>query len=711
MSVSSVPPNDVTEGQAASLIRSLRDTIAQANKDYHQRADPHITDHEYDVAKERLRNLEDQFPHLASPDSPTQTVGAPPIEGFKKAEHSRRMLSLDNAFSLQDLDEFVARVRRFLGMAEVEPLEVISEPKIDGLSLSLIYKNGQLEQAVTRGDGHVGEVVTANVRTIDDVPQKLVNAVSDYLEIRGEIYMSHMDFQKLNESQLTKNEKVFANPRNAAAGSLRQLDPQVTAARPLQFFAHGWGRCDSPLGDTQSDAMAAISKMGFAVNPHLQICHDIDSAAAEFQRIEKIRSSLGYDIDGVVIKVNLLSLQKRLGNSTTAPRWAIAIKFPAEAAWTRLKAIDIQVGRTGALSPVARLEPITVGGVTVSNATLHNEDYIKGMGSDGAPIREGRDLRIGDRVKIYRAGDVIPKVADIDISARPNDATPFEFPSSCPVCGAPTSRPDGDAVRRCTAEFTCPAQRLEKLKHFVSRPVLNIDGLGDKIIEQFFEQKILEEPADIFLLETSFKEKGIDLKEMDGWGEKSVNQLFAEIESKRVVPLARLIFGLGIRHVGEVVADRLARHFVDWDTLINSVAPSSQSVENVSNQLVDIEGIGDKIATAFHKAFSDHTFRQSINRLVAQVTILPHEMDKGGTNPLAGLTMVFTGTLKAMTRAEAKVRAESLGARIAGSVSTKTSLVVVGDQGGSKARKAKELGVRLVTEDEYLEMIESHQIE
>ena len=700
-------PDTMTEEQAAAEIKTLSARIKKADAAYHQLNSPDISDGEYDALKEALRNLETRFPHLALPDSPTQTVGAPASDGFKKSRHSRPMLSLDNAFSSDDLAEFDARVRRFLGLDPSEPLEFTSEPKIDGLSVSLVYRNGRLRQAATRGDGTVGEVVTANVRTISDVPREITHAPEN-LEIRGEVYMAHSDFAVLNANQSANDGRTFANPRNAAAGSLRQLDPKITESRPLRFFAHGWGGVDAPLAETQLSAMEAIRDMGFSVNPHMAVCGSLAAMTAEYDKIEKMRPDLGYDIDGVVFKVNSLSLQSRLGNSSTAPRWAVAVKFPAETAWTILNAIDIQVGRTGALSPVARLEPVTVGGVVVSNATLHNEDYIKGTGSDGSPIRDGRDLRIGDRVKVYRAGDVIPKVADVDLSSRKPDSVPYEFPGVCPDCGSPAIRPEGDAVRRCTGEFACRSQQLERLKHFASRPVLNIEGLGEKIIEQFFEEGALREPADIFTLKSQLDSKDVNLSERTGWGEISVAKLFAEIESKRSVPFARLLFGLGIRHVGEIVAERLARHFVSWESLAAEIDRMKDWEPGDESELVSVEGIGEKIAETLCRAFHNPAARGAIDRLASQLTILPFETGGGSGTFLAGETIVFTGTLEQMTRAEAKARAESLGARISGSVSAKTSIVVAGSKAGSKARKADELGVRVLTESEWLEMLAQH---
>ncbi len=702
------PPDQLSEEQAAAEIRRLSEKISAADADYHQRDDPKISDGEYDALKRRLKAIENQFPELMSPDSPSKSVGASASAGFKKARHYRPMLSLDNAFDSNELAEFAARVRRFLGLDVSDPLEFTSEPKIDGLSVSLIYRNGALRRAATRGDGNVGEVVTANIRTIADVPQMIADAPEN-LEIRGEVYMAHSDFSELNETQSKNNGKTFANPRNAAAGSLRQLDPRVTAARPLRFFAHGWGVSDSRLGEEQFSAMEAISAMGFAVNPHMRVCGSLEAMSAEFERIEKMRSALGYDIDGVVFKVNSLALQARLGNSSTAPRWAVAVKFPAETAWTVLRAIDIQVGRTGALSPVARLEPVTVGGVVVSNATLHNEDYIKGIGSDGSPIRNGRDLRIGDRVKIYRAGDVIPKVADVDPSFRKPDSVPYEFPETCPDCGSPAVRPEGDAVRRCAGEFSCRSQQLERLKHFVSRAAFNIEGLGEKIIEQFFEEDALREPADIFTLRERLEEKGARLSERTGWGEKSVARLFDEIESKRTVPLARMLYGLGIRHVGEIAAERLARHFTDWSSLVAETGKLELSEQCAGSDLVSVEGIGKKTAEALCRAFHDPEARGTIDRLASQLTILPAEAGDESESELAGMTIVFTGTLERMTRAEAKARAESLGARISGSVSGNTSIVVAGLKAGAKARKAEQLGVRTLTEAEWLEILEQYE--
>ena len=703
-----ISSEELTNEQASIEMRRLQEIIIKANVDYFQQNNPTISDGEYDTLKLQLKALEQQYPELKSLDSPTESVGAPVSEGFKKAKHTRPMLSLDNAFTIDELEEFTVRVRRFLGLESTNSLEFTSEPKIDGLSVSLTYKEGRLVEAATRGDGNFGEIVTDNVRTINDVPKQLNNA-PDYLEIRGEIYMSHVDFKELNNKQQESGGKKFSNPRNAAAGSLRQLNPEITKNRPLRFFAHGWGTTSHSFAEGQLGAMKAITNMGFPVNEHMKICVSQISMIAEFKRIEKIRALLDYDIDGIVYKVNSLSLQTRLGNSSTVPRWAIALKFPAETAWTILNNIDIQVGRTGALSPVARLQPVTVGGVVVSNATLHNEDYIKGIGLDGSLLRNGIDLRVGDRVKVYRAGDVIPKVADVDISFRKPDAIRYEFPQNCPDCGSLAIRPEGDAVRRCTGEFACRAQQLEKLKHFVSRPVMDIDGLGEKTIEDFFNENYLQEPADIFQLKEKFETEGIVLSKRDGWGEKSVEKLFAEIEYKREVPFAKLLFGLGIRHIGEIVSERLARHFVNWENLISEIDKLNDVEQIVGSELISADGIGEKIVKALWQAFHNPAARGAIDRLVAQLSILPELNETSSSSEIAGKTIVFTGTLEQMTRAEAKARAEVLGARISGSVSNKTDILVIGEKAGAKTRKATELGVQIMNENEWMELLQPNK--
>lgn len=706
---------DIPQDRAADMIAGLTAEIVQANEDYHAKDSPTISDADYDAKKKRLAALEAAFPQLKTVDSPSDKVGAAPAEGFGKITHSRRMMSLENAFSEEDVVDFVTRIRSFLNLPQDAPLDFTAEPKIDGLSLSLRYENGELVQAATRGDGVVGENVTANARTIRDIPQRLKDAPA-ILEVRGEVYMTHADFVALNDS----GARVFANPRNAAAGSLRQLDAAITAARPLHFFAYAWGEISEPLATTQFAAVERLANMGFVTNPLMRLCRNIAELMAAWSDLEAQRATLGYDIDGIVYKVDDLTYQARLGFRSTTPRWALAHKFPAQLAWTRLDAIDIQVGRTGALSPVARLQPVTVGGVVVSNATLHNEDYIAGRDSNGAPIRDGRDIRIGDWVQIYRAGDVIPKIADVDLSRRPANATPYAFPDTCPECRSAAIREPGDSVRRCTGGLICPAQAVEKLKHFVSRAAFDIEGLGAKQIEMFFADDSLpiREPADIFTLAVRDAGNLARLKNRDGFGDKSAANLFRSIEDRRNIPLARLIFALGIRHVGEVAASTLARHFGTWQAFLAAVdgaagepafaAPDDKARRSTLadspmwSELVSIDGIGQVLVRSLVTTFHQQGERAVIDRLLDQLTVEPAAPANAAETEISGKTIVFTGTLEKMTRAEAKARAEAMGAKVAGSVSAKTDLVVAGPGAGSKAKKAAELGLAVIDEDEWL---------
>jgi DNA ligase (NAD+) len=589
-------------------------------------------------------------------------------------------------------------------LAPDAPLAYTAEPKIDGLSLSLRYEKGVLVQAATRGDGAVGENVTANARTVSDIPHTLTGA-PDLLEVRGEVYMSHVDFEALNTRQNERGGKVFANPRNAAAGSLRQLDAEITRARPLRLFAYAWGSLSSPLADTQSGAIATLEKLGFSTNPLTERCDGPVAMIGHYAKIAALRPDLGYDIDGVVYKVDDLALQSRLGFRSTTPRWAIAHKFPAELAWTRLEGIDIQVGRTGALSPVARLAPVTVGGVVVSNATLHNEDYIKGLDSKGAEIRGGKDIRVGDLVQVYRAGDVIPKVADVDIGKRPQNATAFTFPHQCPECGSDAVREEGDAVRRCSGGMICPAQAVENLKHFVSRAAFDIDGMGAKQVEQFYTDGWIAEPADIFTLQERYGSGIQQLKNREGWGEKSANALFAAIDAKRTIQLARLIFALGIRHVGEASANMIALHYGTWAALAEAMDAARAQEGSAWDDLISIDGMGSVMAGSLVGAFAQEAERASITRLVNGLTVEDAVRADTSGSPVAGKTVVFTGTLEKMTRAEAKARAERLGAKVSGSVSARTDLLIAGPGAGSKAKKAAELGIETLDEDGWIELI------
>lgn len=696
---------DLSEDQAKQELAWLTDTLAQANTEYHKQDSPRLSDAEYDAYKQRNHALEVQFPDLKRSNSPSDTVGAAPAEGFSKITHAQRMMSLGNAFTDEDVSDFETRVRKFLGLTDNDPLSFTAEPKIDGLSLSLRYENGKLVYAATRGDGTTGENVTLNARTIADIPENLSSA-PDIFEVRGEVYMSASDFEALNTRQTAADAKTFANPRNAAAGSLRQLDANITMARPLRFFAYAWGEISAPFAKTQSDAIATLAKFGFQTNPLTATCYSAAALLSHYRTIEEQRATLGYDIDGVVYKVDDLDFQKRLGFRSTTPRWAIAHKFPAELAWTRLDDIEIQVGRTGALSPVARLSPVTVGGVVVSNATLHNEDYIAGRGGDGEPIRDGRDIRIGDWVQIYRAGDVIPKIKDVDLTKRPADAAPFIFPTTCPECQSPAIREDGDAVHRCTGGLICPAQAVERLKHFVGRAAFDIEGLGAKQVEQFYTDGWITTPADIFTLRDRYGSGMQQLKNREGWGDKSAEKLFAAIDDKRAISLKRFLFSLGIRHMGDAGASLIANHFGDWDSLETQLTTAKIGEGATWDSLLSIDGVGAVMATSLITAFQNDAERASIDKLAAELTIADAVQVGNVDSPVAGKTVVFSGTLERMSRAEAKARAETLGAKVSGSVSAKTDLLVAGPGAGSKATKAASLGVETIDEDAWLAMIE-----
>ena len=701
------PISEMTRAQAASEWADLAGRITGANLAYHRDDAPTLSDAGYDAMKRRLAALEAAFPDLVPGDrrSPTGIVGAPVAEGFGKVAHAVPMLSLENAFAPEDVADFDDRIRRFLN--HEGEIVYTAEPKIDGLSLSLRYEGGRLVQAATRGDGETGENVTANARTIADIPQRLIGA-PQVLEVRGEVYMSHPDFAALNARQAARGDKTFANPRNAAAGSLRQLDASITAARPLRFFAYTWGEISAPLAATQTASIARLNAMGFQTNRLTIRTLGTAGLLDHYALIEAQRATLGYDIDGVVYKVDDLALQARLGFRSTTPRWAIAHKFPAELAWTRAEAIDIQVGRTGALSPVARLSPVTVGGVVVSNATLHNEDYIAGRDAKGGPIREGRDVRVGDWVQVYRAGDVIPKIADVDLSQRPAGAVPFRFPDTCPECGSPAVREAGDAVRRCTGGLICPAQGVERLKHFVSRGAFDIEGLGAKQIEMFFKDDDLSvrTPADIFTIAARDAANPLrKLRNRDGFGDRSTTNLFAAIDARRTIPLDRFIFALGIRHVGEVAAGLIARHYGTWAAAETALTQARIGEGPEWQDLTAVDGVGDVLAASIVAALQNPAERAAIDALAAHLTITPVTARAPTDSPVAGRTVVFTGTLERMSRAEAKARAESLGAKVAGSVSAKTDYLVAGPGAGSKAKDAARLGITVLDEGAWLALI------
>jgi DNA ligase (NAD+) len=695
-----------SEAEARTELDQLRSAIARHDNLYHGQDAPEISDADYDLLRRRLVEREVQFPALGSSDSPTRKIGAAPADGFGKVQHSVPMLSLGNAFEDVEVAEFIERVRRFLNVPADRTLAFTAEPKIDGLSISLRYENGNFIQAATRGDGAEGENVTANVATIAEIPKFLKGTTSfalpEVIEVRGEIYLGHDDFRRLNEAQLVADEKIFANPRNAAAGSLRQLDATITASRPLRFFAYTWGEATFLPAETQSGVIAAFKAWGLPTNPEMRVCSDGAELLTFYREIGQKRAHLGYDIDGVVYKVDELVLQKRLGFVSRAPRWAIAHKFPAEQAMTTVLGIDIQVGRTGALTPVAKLQPVTVGGVVVSNATLHNEDEIA-----------RKDVRIRDTVVVQRAGDVIPQVVSVVLDKRPADTVPFVPLTACPVCGSPAVREvdedagTADVVRRCTGGLICPAQAKERLKHFVSRNAFDIEGLGDKQIEAFYDDGRIARPADIFTLAARDSRALKKLKDQKGFGQKSVDKLWAAIDARRSVPLDRFIFALGIRRIGEGTARDLSKAYGTFDAFRAGVAAAiqggrgSEAYQDIDN----FEGIGETVVDALVGFFVDEQNAAAVDDLLKHVTVTPFERIATTTSTVTGKIVVFTGSLVRITRNEAKAQAERLGAKVAGSVSKKTDYVIAGEDAGSKLTKARELGLTVLTEDEWLKLI------
>ncbi|MCJ2051409.1 NAD-dependent DNA ligase LigA [Methylobacterium sp. J-070] len=797
---------DLTAAEARTEHARLSEAILDADRLYYQEDSPEISDAEYDRLRRRLEDIEASFPDLAGTGSASTSVGAKPSEKFAKVRHAVPMLSLGNAFEDAEVAEFVARVRRFLGWPDETPLAFTAEPKIDGLSLSLRYVDGRLDTAATRGDGEVGENVTANARTVTDIPETLGGSGwPEICEVRGEVYLSHADFAAINARQEAAGKPLFANPRNAAAGSLRQLDPGITASRPLRFFAYAWGELSAPIAETQSGALERFASWGLPVNPRTETFTDTAAMLAHYRRIEADRAGLGYDIDGVVYKVDDLGLQKRLGFVSRSPRWALAHKFAAQEAVTIVEDIVINVGRTGSLNPLAKLKPVTVGGVVVSNATLHNEGYVKGVGADGEPIRDGRDIRIGDTVTVVRAGDVIPKVMDVDLAKRPADSRPYAFPETCPACGSRavravnprTGRPD--AIRRCTGGLICPAQGVERLKHFVSRNGFDIEGFGETYIEVLFEAGLVRQPADLFRLDFDRLKAAIvarrealsaerraesgaaeppkkAAKKKGEEDDKAIKNLLAGVEDRRRVPMNRLLFALGIPQIGEATAKALAKRFSDMPTLIAAIreaaavppgpdwveltavprvggttrdrlldlgfpddgeAPSDQPRARLSapqrDNLLRHYGDADAVRAALARAaaqrpgdayrlfaddgeigpvatdalilfFSEPHNADAVSALLDAVTVEPMERP-AATSTFAGKTVVFTGTLEKMTRNEAKAVAERLGAKVSGSVSAKTDLVVAGPGAGSKLKDAQKHGVRVVSEDDWLGMV------
>ncbi len=724
---------ELSPEEAEIELARLAEEIAAADIAYHQKDAPEITDAEYDALRIRNAEIEKRFPDLVRPDSPTGSIGAPPAEGFAKVRHAVPMLSLAKAYTDQDVIDFIERGRRFFERDKDLDIAFTAEPKIDGLSASLRYEKGVFVQGATRGDGTVGEDITANLKTIADIPHRLKGSGwPETIEIRGEVYMTYAEFEALKERSAATGGQDYVNPRNTAAGSLRQKDPSVTASRNLKFFAYAWGYTTEDPAPTQYESVRKIADWGFKVSPLMVRARSVEELIAQYRQIEAQRSSLGYDIDGVVYKVDRIDLQRRWGFISGEPRWAIAHKFPAEQATTTVRRIDIQVGRTGTLAPVARLDPVTVGGVTVENVTLHNEDYIAGFDSNGQPIREGHDIRIGDTVVIQRAGDVIPQIVSVVIDKRPADAVPYAFPHTCPVCGSPATREMNektgkeDSRRRCTGELVCPAQAVEGLRHFVSRGAMDIEGLGAENIDLFFNAGLIRTAADIFTLKdrrpearrvlaerreeqarqreaVSGKERK-NVRSADQRNFEGLDKLFAAIDARREPELDRFIFALGIRHVGETTAAVLAKTFSTVEEFVR-VGKETAAAEDPMAVFPSVNGIGGTVIEALRNFFGNTRNDDVLDALLAQVRPKPYVVTVSADSAVAGKTVVFTGSLEKMTRSEAKAMAERLGAKVAGSVSAKTDIVVAGPGAGSKLATAQSLGVEVITEDEWFERV------
>jgi len=685
----SLAVEDLTSTEADAELAALAREIKEHDERYYQKDAPTVTDGEYDALRQRNEQIETRFPLSVRPDSPTHRVGAAPASGFQKIKHAKPMLSLGNVFDEAELQDFINGIRRFLKELSDNPdipLELVAEPKIDGLSISLRYEHGKLVQAATRGDGVEGEDVTANAAHVTDIPQHLPEGVPDVLEVRGEVYMSKKDFWALNDRQAEVGDKIFANPRNAAAGSLRQLDSAITAKRPLRFFAYAYGDVSTVPWDTHGAFIDLLKDWGFSVNPYTRVCNGLDEIMAQYDTIQAHRADLDYDIDGVVYKVNRLDWQDRLGFVSRAPRWAIAHKFPAEKAETIINDITIQVGRTGVLTPVAELESVTVGGVVVARATLHNVDYIT-----------EKDIRIGDRVRIQRAGDVIPQVLDVVDDGAHDARQPYAFPTTCPVCDSHAVREDGEAATRCTGGLVCPAQAHERLKHFVSRNAFDIDGLGGKHVVAFYDDGLIKTPGDIFRLTPDM------LKGREGWKDKSIQNLMDAITAKRTIEMPRFIFALGIQQIGQATARLLAKQYGSLDTLRRAMKDARIIGSEALEELLSIDGIGASMAQDLVEFFAEPHNNDVLDDLLDRVTVEDFEAPDTEGSPVAGKTVVFTGTLETMSRGEAKAKAESLGAKVSGSVSKKTDIVVVGPGAGSKEKKARELGLTVLSEPEWLE--------
>lgn len=692
---------DLSTADIEHEYKKLIDLIAYHDRKYHGDDNPEISDSEYDALKKRLEKIEAENPQIISSNSPTQKVGSKPSSAFAKVKHNIPMLSLSNAFEESDVNDFISRALRFLNMetAENNFLPIIAEPKIDGLSCSLRYEQGKLALAATRGDGYEGEDITANVKTIKDIPNILSGNFPSFLEVRGEIYMGKQDFIALNDFQEKQGKQKFANPRNAAAGSVRQLDHNITASRPLKFFAYALGDAKNDFFDenslkTQENLRNLLQEWGFQCSNPSKLCNSLHETMEFYENLSNIRSELDYDIDGIVYKINNISLQKRLGFISRSPRWAIAHKFPAERAITKITGIDIQVGRTGALTPVARLEPVNIGGVIVSNATLHNEDEIN-----------RKDIRIGDTVSVRRAGDVIPQIIEVlNKEKRSEQSKPFVFPDKCPICDSVAIREEDEAVRRCTGGLTCPAQATERIKHFVSREALDIDGMGDKIVELFHKKGLLNSPSDIFRLQENNQKLENPIQTWEGWGEKSLFNLFDSIEKSKTVSTDRFIYALGIRHVGTATSKKLASFYGSVRNIITSMHKAIDSESEEYNFLINIEDIGPNVAKDIIAFFNENHNIKTLEELLNILNIKPYENTANIESAISGKTLVFTGGLDSMSRGEAKAIAESLGAKVSGSVSSKTDFVIAGEDSGSKLQKARDLGIKILNENEWIEI-------
>ena len=695
--------NEAALKLGAQLVKSIR----LADHAYHTNDAPDLTDAEYDILKLNLNSLEEKIPYFFEQIGYSKSVGSTIAAGFEKVKHSVPMLSLNNGLQEKDIYSFEDSIRKFLGVNETNEIWFTAEPKIDGLSLSLRYENGVLVRAVTRGDGDFGENVTNNALTIKDIPQLLKTDIK-VLEVRGEVYMGRSHFIKLNANQEKIGAKLFANPRNAAAGSLRQLNTKKTKDRNLSFFAYGWGELSELLAQDQFNSIRRLADFGFITNSFTRLCKSTSELLDHYNDIMLARPNLDYDIDGVVYKINNLEYQRRLGFRSTTPRWAIAHKFPAQIAITEILDIEIQVGRTGSLSPVARLKPINIGGVVVSNATLHNKDYIAGIDSKGSKIRDGVDIRVGDMVEVYRAGDVIPKVKNVVITKRKMSSQAYVFPDLCPVCKGVVLEALEDSTVRCTGGMSCSAQAIEKIKHFVSKKAFNIDGFGKKLVENFFLNDWVQYPSDIFSLESNYGPNSIvKLSDQEGWGPQSASKLFQSISKSRTVSLSRLIYSLGIRHVGEQASALLAKHYISWETFYSEVVKSQNRQSQGWFELELIDGMGEMTASSLVNYFSSEESSWVRSSLVPRIVIKDFSSTVNKISPFLNLTIVFTGSLEKTTRAEAKSKAEEYGAKVTSAVSQKTDILVIGRNSGSKVIKATDLGVRIMSEDEWLITLES----